>query len=374
MNKSVRHYSGAICAVWIVCAFQVGASTPPEAPLEFEWKTINSSDGLPSDKVMAVKMDEARLWAGTDAGLALLSDQGIRVFTKSDGLPFDVISALAVSSGTGDVWIGTMGGLARYSGGRIARFTQFDSGLANDVVYDVGVAESVVWVATATGLSRYDVLTDSWTSFDHTNTLMHEPWTYGVSLASDKVYVAVWGGGVVVLDQKTGLWREHRDPDGEMEIDLIRDDGLVHDVTSSISVSDGLMWVGTYFGLSRYDGRRWKSYCAADSGLAGDFINRVRASAGRVWIATDTGLSCFDSQTWQTWRKSPDREGIEMMLTDAKGETLTRHVDSVLPSNTIYAVDISANGTICLGTDKGICRLTPLQPSMDSRTAAEVKP
>lgn len=348
------------CAGWIPPTLQGGTSTSVgDLPLEFEWKTFNTADGLPSNKVMAVKADESRVWAGTDAGLALLSNESIRVFTEADGLPFPVISALTVSAESGDLWIGTLGGLARYSAGRIDRFTQLNSGLANNVVYDLAVEGAIVWAATATGLSRYDTVTDTWTSFDHTNTLMHEPWTYGVCLAANKVYVAVWGGGVVVLDEETGRWREHHDPDGEMEIDLLRDDGLVHDVTSTVSVSDGILWVGTYFGLSRYDGRRWKSYSATDSGIAGDFINRVKATEDRVWIATDTGLSCFDSRNWQTWRRSPSGNEMEIISTDAQGHSSTQHADSGLASNTIFGIDLSPNGTLWLATDKGLCRAMP---------------
>ena len=108
-------------------------------------------------------------------------------------------------------------------------------------------------------------------------------------------------------DSATGRFREHRVPDGEMEIDLFRDDGLVHDVVSSIAVADGVMWVGTYFGLSRYDGRRWRSYCQTDSGLAGDFINAVCADGPVVWVATDSGLSRFDSRDWTPLRRDESR-------------------------------------------------------------------
>ncbi len=58
-----------------------------------------------------------------------------------------------------------------------------------------------------------------------------------------------------------------------MEIDLQPDDGLVHDITTATSWADGILWVSTYFGMSRYDGKYWKGYFNHDSGLASNFIN-----------------------------------------------------------------------------------------------------
>jgi ligand-binding sensor domain-containing protein len=91
-----------------------------------------------------------------------------------------------------------------------------------------------------------------------------------------------------------------------MEIDLLRDDGPIHDVTSSVAYDDGVLWQGTYFGLSRYDGRRWKSYLAADTGFPGDFITHVSSRGGTVWIATDQGLGVFDGQTCVSYRRAED--------------------------------------------------------------------
>lgn len=39
-------------------------------PVYLEWHTFTTRDGLPSDKVYAVRVDGDRIWAGTDAGLA----------------------------------------------------------------------------------------------------------------------------------------------------------------------------------------------------------------------------------------------------------------------------------------------------------------
>jgi len=360
--------SSVLLLVCTVTASPASAGAAGEDPLFERWETIGVAEGLPSDKVFAVVVDGPRVWAGTDSGLALLEHGTVRVFGAAEGLPFPAVTALAISPTTGDLWIGTMGGLACLSGGKIQTFTQLDSGLANNVIYGIATDGADVWVATAAGLSRLSTMTGDWEIFDTSNTLMHEPWTYAVSAQEGTVYVAVWGGGVVIRDAGTGKFRQHRDPDGEMEIDLFRDDGLVHDVTSAIGVSGKLMWVGTYFGLSRYDGRRWKSYNQEDSGLAGDFINFVRARGDQVWIATDQGLSRFDSETWHTWRRAQDGGPFELQITGANGVTRKLKTTYGLESNTIYGVDLAHDGiwlATAAGLTHGIARRGNVQVSLE---------
>ena len=210
------------------------------------------------------------------------------MFGVKQGLPHPVVLTIDVSKQTGDVWIGTMGGLARYSGGRIDAFTQLTSGLTNDFVNDVE-ADSVqpcIWVATAMGLCRLDLATGHWSVFTEENTPMHEPWVYSVAAGPNTVWVGAWGAGVLEIMRSTGTWRPYRDPDKEMEIDLLADDGPVHDVTSSVDFQENVLWQATYFGVARYDGHRWRSYFRENSGLASNFVSFVRAR-GRDRLARD---------------------------------------------------------------------------------------
>lgn len=48
----------------------------------------------------------------------------------------------------GDMWIGTMRGLNRYSGGRITTYTQTSSGLPNNVVYGVDIVGETPHILT----------------------------------------------------------------------------------------------------------------------------------------------------------------------------------------------------------------------------------
>lgn len=353
--------------VWSV-VWPVSAADPhPETmgiPRFETWTTFTVEEGLPSDKIFALVIDSDRLWVGTENGLALLENGLWKRFGIEDGLVYPVITDLAIEPETGDLWVGTFGGLSRLSGGRFDSFTQLDSGLVNDVVYAVAAQGHRVWAATAAGTSAYDSWQDRWEIFTNRNAPMHEIWCYGLAVADGKVTLAVWGGGVLQFDLETERWREYRDPDHEMEIDLLPDDGPVSDVVASVAHEDGILWAGTYFGANRYDGRRWQSYAKEDSGLASNFINRVVSEGSTAWFATDGGLSHFDGETWTTYSTAEEGDG-EGLITVRQGES--EHVartKTAIAHNFVLAV-ARRNEEIWVGTEKGLSLGLPISRSAD---------
>jgi ligand-binding sensor domain-containing protein len=334
---------------------ELGAQEPDQGsvPVYHDWRTFTVADGLPSDKAMAVRVDGDRVWVGTDHGLAVYEEGRWRSYGIEDGLAHDVVLSIDVHPETGDVWIGTLGGLNRWSAGRWETFDQLNSGLANDVVYGVAADGDYVWAATAAGASRFNVRTGEWTIFDEKNTAMHEPWTYGVHAAGGMVYIAAWGGGVLEYEVAAARWRDYRDPDGEMEIDLFPHDGLVHDVTTSVSYEGGVLWAATYFGLSRYDGARWRGYFDHDSPLASNFINFVRARGPVAWICTDQGLNAFDGNTWVTYQR--DSLGAGAMEIQHGDASVRRRSATAIAHNYVLGVDFQ-DETVWVATAQGVSR------------------
>lgn len=339
-----------------VLGFFLGAAAlaaEEPVPLYTRWETFSTENGLPDNKVMALLVDGPRLWVGTDNGLGLYEDGKWKTFRPSDGLAHRAVLSLALDPSTGDLWIGTMGGLNRLTAGRFDTFTQLNSGLVNDVVNGVAVQDHFVWAATAAGLSRLDTRTGRWDIYNEKNTMMHEIWCYSVSVSPDKVYVAVWGGGLLEYDVASDSWRDYRDPDGEMELVLFRDQGLIHDITSGVSAGQTVVWVSTYFGLSRYDGRNWRGYMDHDSGLASNFIMFVKAQGDAVWVCTDKGLNYFDGETWVTYRRSGDGPGGEIKVTKETQVMDARSIPVGIAHNFVLAVALQGND-IWVGTAKGL--------------------
>jgi ligand-binding sensor domain-containing protein len=325
----------------------------PDMP-RFEWQNFTSGQGLPDDHVFCVLVDGHRVWAGTENGLGLYENGTWKVFRPSDGLAHRAILSLALDKKTGDLWAGTMGGLSRISAGRIDTFTQLNSGLANDIVYGVGVQGDFLWAATAAGASRLNTRTGQWSIFNERNTPMYEIWTYAVSPGTDKVYYAVWGGGLLEYDVATERWKDYNDPDGETEMVLLKDQGLIHEITTSVSYIDKIVWVATYFGASRYDGRNWHNFLTKDSGLPSNFLNFIKGvDANRAWFCTDKGLAYYDGTNWAVYRPALDTQRPEMLVRDSDGNASVVEVSSAPAHNYILMVDFQGDD-VWVATAKGL--------------------
>jgi ligand-binding sensor domain-containing protein len=325
-------------------------------------------DGLPSDHVFAVKVNGNDVWVGTDDGLALIDKaqaKVVKVWKEKDGLPWRAITGLDVDTRTGDVWLGLFGGgLARLSGGRFDHWHQLNSGLVNDVVYGVAVQGDNIWCATTAGASRFDVKTGEWTIFTEKNSPMEEIWNYAVSYSPqrNKVFLAVWGSGVLEYDLATGHWNEYLDPDREMEIDLYRDDGINHVIVTGVMDIDGAMWVSSYFGGSRYDGRRWRGFFESEGGLPSLFNNNVKGrSAHEAWYCSDKGAGAIvdmDPETWVVYtREGATGKAIVKQRKSPEAPTLdtVEVVDTGVnvPHSFIVNADIDGND-VWLATSHGL--------------------
>jgi hypothetical protein len=330
------------------------ANLPAPAMPRFRFENFTTANGLPDDHVYSVLVDGDRIWAGTDNGLGLYENGKWKTFTTKDGLAHRAVMSLALDKRTSDVWAGTMGGLSRISGGRIDTFTQLNSGLSNDVVYGVSVEGEHVWVATAAGGCKLDLRTGQWSLFNERNTPMVEIWVYGVAATPTKVYYAVWGSGVLEYDQQKKLWDKYEDPDGETEMVLFKDQGLIHEITTSVSYVDNILWVATYFGDSRYDGRYWHNFLTKDSGLPSNFTNVVKGlDANRAWFGTDKGLAYYDGVNWAVYRPSLATGRPEMTVRDAKGRVSSVAVSTAPAHNYVLGIDFQGSD-IWVATAKGL--------------------
>jgi ligand-binding sensor domain-containing protein len=328
------------------------------------WQHFTKKDGLPNDHIFAVKADKLRVWVGTEDGLASVDKRTGKVqsWKEEDGLPWRVVSALDVNKKTGELWIGLFGGgLARFSGGRFDHWHQLNSGLVNDVVYGVAVENDNVWAATTAGASRYNTITGEWSIYTEKNAPMEEIWNYGVCYNDGKIYLGIWGSGVLEFDVATEKWKDYLDPDGEMEIDLYRDDGVVHVITTGTSYIDGILWVSSYFGMSRYDGRNWRGLYADETGLPSDFGNAVKGrSADEAWFATDKGLGVmvdFRSDTWITYTMDPKTHRGKAVVMQNQKVVETVEMPKGIPHNYALWTEFDGND-VWVGTSKGLAHGT----------------
>ena len=350
-----------LLAAGAVLASEPASTAPAKLPYVYtKWKQFTVKDGLPNDHIFAVHADGPRVWIGTEDGLAMLDKRTgkIKSWKEKDGLPWKVVTGIDVDPKTGDVWLALFGGgLARFSGGRFDHWHQLNSGLVNDVVYAVAIENDNVWAATTAGASRLNTRTGEWSIFTEKNAPMEEIWNYAVDYRDGKVYLGVWGSGVLEYDIATGRWKDYLDPDGEMEIDLYRDDGIAHVITTGVSYVDKILWVSSYFGASRYDGRKWRVFYNQDSGLPSDFENNMKArSAIEAWYCTDKGLGAimdFETNTWVAYTRDPKTLRGKALIT--RDKTVLKEIDLEVgvPHNFIISADFDGND-VWVGTSKGL--------------------
>jgi signal transduction histidine kinase/ligand-binding sensor domain-containing protein len=275
---------GAADSDMIRCLFEdregnlwVGSNSGLTRYRDTVFTVYGTSEGLPSDEPNTVFQDRSgRIWAGFhDAGLALLSPGGARVFTTRDGLPNNEIFSIREAA-NGDLLIAARAGFVRMHDGRFTTFVPPDP-LARLTVFDaLEDPAGVVWLATPGGLGR----------LDGRNFRIVVPGApvlpsaiIALGLAADG---AVWAGSY-----GKGLWRVKG---GEVR-HFTAADGLVSDqIRSLYHDPDGALWIGTFGGglVALRDGK-FSTFTERD-GLLSDNIAAISDDGDSLWLSTTRGI------------------------------------------------------------------------------------
>jgi hypothetical protein len=322
------------------------------APVDLEWRTYGVEDGLPGASVRSIHVSGDDLWVGTDSGLALGRDGRWTGWTTDDGLPRAPISAIDVDPRTGDVWLGTLGeGLVRFTAGRFDRFTQFNSGLAGDQVFDVAVEDGGILAATNGGLSSFEPATDVWDLFVEPRADLPEIAVTSLCSGSGALHAGTWCGPLLRFDEEQGRWNPVT-PTGQARL---RPDTSV----AAAAVERALWWV-TQAGLFRRTGSgRWKALQLPAVAGAGAFVNCLGArSESEAWLGTDSGLlvlADWATETWIVYRRIEGASSGEVSLVRSGRIVETRAVPSTLPDNRIRCLAFQDDG-VWVGTHRGLVR------------------
>lgn len=183
-------------------------------------------------------------------------------------------------------------------------------------------------------------------------------------------------------------------PRGHVRFDRITtEDGLSNALCTAVCQDSlGYLWVGTEDGLNRFNGREWvvyKSDPTDEHTISDSFITCIyEAADGHLWIGTFSGgVSVFDPGTGRF-----RRVGLSLPTGDAAGNILTFFEDragnmwigtrgdgafclnkegkvvrilstrspkpDLLPFDTVRTIVQIADGSILLGTPRGLCRIT----------------
>jgi ligand-binding sensor domain-containing protein/signal transduction histidine kinase len=251
-------------------------------------------EGLRSGPVRALFEDVGGdLWIGTGAGLARRHAGRFITYTTGDGLPGEAITALA---GDGReparLWVGTESGLAicQEKNGRPSfSNTQFKGKVITALFKD---HHGVLWVGVrGAGIFRLQKDQDQFAPLtDPTiDSLLAEPHCLLVDHAN-RIWVGA--GDDFVLCQEEGQWRRYR---------ISRH--LARPYISSLAEQpDGAVWAGSVNeGLLQFKEGRLAAFNAA-SGLPDNLVESLLVDReGNLWVGTGAGLSRLRHKSLSTF-------------------------------------------------------------------------
>lgn len=131
------------------------------------WRTFTQKDGLVSNEVSCIVVDGESVWSGSGRGITVYNTRTGKwqTFTEDNGLVSNLITSMAV--GKDQICVGTFDkGITLLDRARsgFTTFTKRD-GLPHNGILSVAMDGDVIWLGTHSGLTRYDLLTQTWTIY-----------------------------------------------------------------------------------------------------------------------------------------------------------------------------------------------------------------
>lgn len=143
-----------------------------------------------------------------------------------------------------------------------------------------------------------------------------------------------------------------------------------------MQTSDGYIWIGSYGGLIRYDGTRFRNYSEEKEGITSSSVRSLfEDSKGRLWIGTnDAGVFVYENGQFSQIEGAENHtflcirdfaEGVDGIIYAAsnsglaviKDGTLVPIEDDALMGNTIYALGTDSYGRVWCCLNQGICQV-----------------
>ena len=317
------------------------------------WRTFTTDDGLPDASIRVIRVVDGDVWVGTDAGLARRNDDGWSSWTAADGLPEAPVSAIEIDPRTGDLWLGTWGGgLLRFTGGRFDRFTQFNSGLAGDLIFDLAVADGRVWTAGNGGVNAFDPVTGTWDLYLETRADTALPAVTALLSTGDHLYAGAWCGPLLRHDAERGEWL----PIGAAPVVAAGEPRItLAGGETEIALAAGgsaLWWTSRGRLFRREKGDPWPGLSLARPDAAAGFVTSLAARSDReLWIGSSAGLTVVRAG------QVVESHEVEAALPDPRVRCLAFEGDDLW---------VGTPRGLALGTDR-----TPWKPSKLSAEGAE---
>ena len=305
------------------------------------------------------------LWLTTNAGVARMGAEGIRLLDEASGFPPRGFYRGIVADAEGGIWIAADGvGVVHWHDGQVETF-DIRLGLPSNAVYSLAIDHGgAVWAGTQAGPVRY-----------HNGRFEHDPRAAALdgkriySLFGDRdgsMWFAPLGMGICRLttarfecddtlsgmagetvrsmfeDREGSLWMGttssgvHRFSDSKLvTVTGQMDSNAVRAVYQDRA---GTLWVGTDgSGLARYEHQVLVPATAINAKLPSLLLRAIQSdAAGNLWVASTEGVS----------RIAPD------------GTVRNFGIGDGLPGTIVFAFAPSRDGSMWVGTLQGVAKIS----------------
>ncbi|MCD4714423.1 MAG: hypothetical protein K8R73_14165, partial [Clostridiales bacterium] len=286
------------------------------------------------------------LWIGTNGGGVFKTNPDkvnyLEMYSKlddPDSLDEGKINTIYRDSNN-RLWIAVYNkGLNLYdeTSGKIIKYNTENARHANNQIMDIIEYQDTLYVASGSGIDRYDEINDR---FIETDLLPDDTISYALELDSENhLWVGTYLDGVFEFDQSLNLLRHITMQDGDLGLS----DNLIYDITSDMK---GRLLIGTNNGLNVYDkttgiNRIYFKEEGNYEGLASNTIRSILESRdGTIWIGmVGGGVSKYIEET-----------DTFFSYTEADG----------LVENTVVGLKEAMDGQIWIATHNGISILDPI--------------
>lgn len=250
-------------------------------------------ENIPEKKLLSnlsahsLQTDGDNLWIGTYSdGVYRLNTatHKLRHYTVSNSGLYDANACTVYRDRKGRIWVATMEGLSSYNRSqdrfeRIAKINSVPVCISED-------ADGLLWVATqATGIWCCDSKGET---FSHHNIKGN-----GLSLPNDMVnHIAVDRNGIVWVATKSGLCRYNAENKYFVHIDL----SMPQKAVNAIVEDQGVLWLSTDNGIVRYEPGKDIQRFTRQDGLENEQFypgSALKTADGRIIFGSATGYSIF---------------------------------------------------------------------------------
>ncbi|WP_420150446.1 two-component regulator propeller domain-containing protein [Spirosoma sp.] len=251
-----------------------------------------------------------------------------------------------------DLFIGTStGGMAKYNllTGNVTPLLSVQQNpgrspiVSNEVRTIIGDTDQTVWLANGSGLIHYDPVRQTYQAYTST-TENRQLFVYGAYLAADTLgrLREIWtggGDGLSRFDLATKTWKSWQDIPALKAVATYPIRVMYPDKRQNL-------WLGTLsHGLLRYD-LKTRSVTTFDqrNGLNCANIRSILHDNSDLWVGTDCGLFRLDLRTYRVTK--------HYTASDSAGAFR-------LPNNVIYGILKDNQGYLWLSSNKGLTRFSP---------------